>query len=585
MFFGNTNEMQSRKVALYARVSTEHEAQVSALSNQLDWYKPIFEQTPQWKLIDKYVDEGITGTSAKKRKSFMRMIDDAKEQKFDLIITREVSRFARNTVDTLQYTRLLKEYGVEVYFLSDNIRTFDSDGELRLTIMATLAQDESRKTSVRVKAGQQTSMDNGIYYGNGNILGYDRIDKTNFVINPKQAETVKLIYNLYLSGMGTQAICYELERRGIHTATGKTKWYTTVVSNILQNTFYCGIITYHKQYTPDFLTQKKTKNKGVIELTRIKGTHTPIVTEEDFNKVQEIMNQRRTEKKKNRKVQLYGLPSRKSVWSRILLCSCGKRFNQHNENRSDHGYISGFQCYTSANKGSKRERSKRGLSLEGTCDSPYIPIWKLEMMAKRVFSDYINDTKDIVEIAKQMLEKHINDKPVQVDNTELLDRKKHELQIIKNKIDNLIEMRADGDIDKETFRAKKSELENQLSKLQADVNLFIPDIQETNKSEYNIKLSALMEKIEQYTAFQPDGDLNESVIEAFVKRIIVSKDEFKWYLRTNDKSTKYEDEDYENYIQVASFTITIDEAKAYMYAISPRKRVHRWFDLNVSIWV
>ena len=206
-------------------------------------------------------------------------------------------------------------------------------------------------------------------------------------------------------------------------------------------------------------------------------------------------------------------------------------------------------------------------------------------MAKRVFSDYINDTKDIVEIAKQMLEKHINDKPVKVDNTELLERKKHELQIVKNKIDNLIEMRTDGDIDKETFRAKKCELENQLSKLKADVNSLTPDTQELEKSEYNIKLSALMKKIEQYTVFQPDGNLNESVIEAFVKKIIVSKDEFKWYLRTNDKSTKYEDEDHENYIQFASFTITIDEAKAYMYAISPRKRVHRWFDLNVSIWI
>ena len=141
--------------------------------------EPEFHRNSQ-KLFSPYLtaaDEGITGTSAEKRPEFMRMMDDAKKGKFNLIITREVSRFARNTIDTLQYTRMLKEHGVEVYFINDGIKTFDGDGELRLTIMATLAQDESRKTSIRVKSGQQTSMNNGVIYGNGNILGYDRVGK------------------------------------------------------------------------------------------------------------------------------------------------------------------------------------------------------------------------------------------------------------------------------------------------------------------------------------------------------------------------------------------------------------------------
>ena len=149
-----TMEYRNRTVVIYARVSTEHEAQISALENQLDWYKPLLDYHPEWTLVERYVDEGITGTSAEKRPEFMRMMEDAKKHKFDLILTREVSRFARNTVDTLQYTRMLKEHGVEVYFINDGIKTFDGDGELRLTIMATLAQDESRKTSIRVKSGQ-----------------------------------------------------------------------------------------------------------------------------------------------------------------------------------------------------------------------------------------------------------------------------------------------------------------------------------------------------------------------------------------------------------------------------------------------
>ena len=208
-------EYLKRKVVIYARVSTEHEAQISALENQLDWYKPFLEIHPEWTLVGRYVDESITGTSAEKRPEFMRMMEDAKKHKVDLILTREVSRFARNTVDTLQYTRMLKEHGVEVYFINDGIKTF--------------GQDESCKTFIRVKSGQQTAMDNGVYYGNGNILGYDRYeellpDKTKLVefhINPEQAKTVRLIFDMYLDGCGLVKIKDELERRGYKTSQGK----------------------------------------------------------------------------------------------------------------------------------------------------------------------------------------------------------------------------------------------------------------------------------------------------------------------------------------------------------------------------
>jgi len=203
MMYGYNAVAVPKNVVIYARVSTEHEAQLSALENQLDWYKPLLEQHPEWTFVRSYVDEGITGTSAKKRPQFMQMLSDAKNGDFNLILTREVSRFARNTVDTLQYTRDLKKQGVEVFFINDNIRTFEGDGELQLTIMATLAQDESRKTSIRVKSGQQTSMENGVYYGNGNILGYNRVGKE-LVIDPVQAKTVRKIYDWYLDGMGVR---------------------------------------------------------------------------------------------------------------------------------------------------------------------------------------------------------------------------------------------------------------------------------------------------------------------------------------------------------------------------------------------
>src|SRR5574344_3083988 len=193
-----------RKVAIYARVSTEHEAQLSALENQIQYYDDILNKHPDWILYDRYIDEGISGTSIKKRKNFMRMMEDAEAGCFDLIVTREVSRFARNTVDTLQETRKLKKIGVEVYFSEDNIWTFnDDDGELKLTIMGTSAQNESKKISQRVKAGQTITFQNGVFYGNGNILGYDKIGK-DMVINEEQSKVVKLIFDLFLQGLGTQ---------------------------------------------------------------------------------------------------------------------------------------------------------------------------------------------------------------------------------------------------------------------------------------------------------------------------------------------------------------------------------------------
>lgn len=181
------------RIAVYARVSTEHEAQINALENQLEWYKIEGSRHPDWEIVEVYVDQGITGTQAQKRPEFLRMMEDAQKGKFDLIITREVSRFARNTVDTLSYTRELKARGVDVFFINDGINTATNDGELRLTIMSSMAQDESRKISERVKAGQKISREKHVLYGSGNILGYRRENGT-YVPEPEQAETVRLIF-------------------------------------------------------------------------------------------------------------------------------------------------------------------------------------------------------------------------------------------------------------------------------------------------------------------------------------------------------------------------------------------------------
>lgn len=476
--------------------------------------------------------------------------------------------------------KTIEPYGVEVFFINDNIKTFDGDGELRLTIMATLAQDESRKTSIRVKAGQQTSMNNGVFYGNGNILGYDRVDKNTFVINPEQAETVRMIYDMYLSGMGVTKIQYELEKAGRLTATGKERWFASYISHMLRNSFYCGIITYHKEYTPDYLKQKKIKNDGVMEYTQVKGTHTPIVTEEEFARVQEILAQKSIKSGKGKNARKVGHKPHSTVWGRLMICQCGKHFNMHFHDRKDRDPGVDYQCYTSVNRGSPTERKKRGLSVTDACDTPFIPGWKMEMMASHLFKKYICNAEDTLQLAYSLLEQHIDDQEEVPDNSDAIRRKQSEIDKLNKKLANLIEMREDGDIDKEYFRERKKEIEGKINRLAESIKNLTPIPAKDIAGDYSERLSELKKKLGEYTDF--DGlVIPESIVEAFIQKIWVSKDEFRWYLRTNRSGSAEEAE----HIQIGSFTLTLEDAKAYQYSFSTRKRIYNWEDLNVTVWI
>lgn len=624
------SQIKDRNVVIYARVSTEHEAQLSALENQKDWYSPFLEQHPEWHVIRMYVDEGITGTSAQKRPQFMQMISDADTGEFDLILTREVSRFARNTVDTLQYTRQLKAKGIEVFFINDNIKTFDGDGELRLTIMATLAQDESRKTSIRVKSGQQTSMEKGTFYGNGNILGYDRVGK-NMVVNPEQAKTVRMIFDMYLSGAGLRTIQFNLEQAGRLTSMGKSNWHMSNISKVLQNSFYCGIITYHKQYTPDFLEQKKINNFGEIEQTIIKGTHQPIITEEEYRQVQELMAKRRETFTTNVDVGQHkkgmGRKQPMDIWSQLLICECGHSFNRKvwHKSKEKNKIQYGYQCYSSITTGTVSMRLKKGLSIEGVCKSPMIPEWKLQMMAKYIFSKYINNTAEILSLAESMLEKHIDDKEEISDNTDIIEQKTREQTKLYTRLDNLIEMRADGEIGKDMFTKKKAEIENQIAQLQTEINNLQPKLQNgTEDVSHDDKIKVLKYYLEQAVKPNDIDDLPEEIIKAFITKIVVHENSYDWYLRFTpneppkqikiegskratkqgitisslcsslhrlqlakvgiDCTTLMQIQD-STYIKIQEFTLNKETAKSYLYQYSPKNRVHRWTDIKVNVFI
>ena len=516
-----------RKVAIYARVSTEHEAQINALENQIQYYNNILAQHPEWELVGRYVDEGITGTSVKKRKNFLRMMEDAKNGMFSLILTREVSRFARNTVDTLQETRKLKSYGVEVYFTEDNIRTSDdTDGELRLTLMATLAQNESKKTSVRVKAGQKISFENGVLYGNGNILGYDRVGRE-LVVNPEQAETVKMIFNMYHDGMGCKQIAYELEKRGRVTSTGLTHWQSGTISRLLRNSFYCGKIVYRKQYVPDYLEQKKINNYDEVDKIEIMGKHEPIISEELFNDCQRRLDAKTV----NRLRGKHAINPPKSAYARILKCQCGSNFERRKWHKYKDGRIRyGFECYKQKNHGSYRTRLKKGLDTTGCCTTKMFPEWKLKIVAHWLFNDLWKERDKIINRAIEMLNETIKDENV-VDYTDEVKELNKKRKKYEEKLSNLVELRVEGDISKEVYEEKKGAFKKQIGYI--DSELLKRDVKNSAivsnvKTQIQLLTDLLGKKYDVIS-----GDIPEDIVETFIDQIVVRDDYFEWRLRTS----------------------------------------------------
>ena len=517
-----------KNVVIYARVSTEHEAQISALENQVQYYDEIIQRHPDWRLVDRYIDEGITGTSINKRQSFLRMMQDAKAGKFELVITREVSRFARNIVDTLQQTRILRSYGVEVWFTEDNIWTLnDEDGELRLSIMATLAQNESKKISQRVKAGQMISFKNGKLYGNGNILGYDRVGDE-LVVNKEQAETVKRIFELYLQGNGIRKIQDIMEQEKRLTSMGLTSWQAGNISRILKNSFYCGRIEYRKQYVPDYLTQKKINNHGEIEKIYVEGTHEAIITPEDFDTVQKMIGGKSFFKDGKKS---YGKFPAKNTWVKKTRCTCEHAMNRrvaHVAKNGNKSYV--YQCYHQLHTGTPSARQKKGLPIDGVCDNKTFPEWKLEMVGDFIFKRLVKNKQAIYDKAIEMIGGLDASRIERENEIDSIEQKEKEINKLKEKIAVLVDMCTEGDISREVFREKKKNHEKKINNLEAEILKCRQNIQD-NEDEHiaEDRMKSLTDFINM-KAFAKSRKIPSTIIDAYVERIVFDKGDFTWIL-------------------------------------------------------
>lgn len=571
---------RQRSVVFYGRVSTEHEAQLAALENQMQWYEDQAKYHPNWTVLKSYIDRGITGTQAKKRPTFMEMLNDAKYHKFDLIVTREVCRFARNTVDTLVITRQLKEIGIEVYFVEDNIWTMDNDGELRLTIMATLAQEESRKTSERVRAGQKISRDNGVLYGNGNILGYDRLGDT-YVINEDQAETVRIIYDLYLKGNGFNKIVNELVRLKRKDSSGLVRWDATKVSRILHNATYKGYQGYYKSHKNNHLDQKTIVNRDEDTYLYVKGRFTPIISEEVWDKCKALRESKLTLRKTQEgKLERTGTRTSEDIWAKRLICRCGHRMRKDRWHVNKTGLTYGYKCYNVLNNGSKQTRIDAGLDADKYCDMGTIADWKFDLMLHELLKALNLNNDDLIKKAYNQFE---NSYTKETKAARELRDAEAKLRKIRIKLENLTEMRVNGEIDKQEYSSLKAKINGEMLIAEKEIDdIKRVVLEEERKATPLVSIDVFRSMaVEDLDFTKPIR--HSALVNTMIKKIVPNTSlDFKWYLNLYPKRDDAGDEGYK---EVVEFTIDYDVAKDFRNNRGEMLRQNQWKDLTVRVMI
>ena len=476
-------------------------------------------RNPNWTVVAQYIDEGITGTQMKKRPSFMRMIEHAKEHRFDLIVTRELSRFARNTVDALNATRELKQYGVEVYFVNDGIWTMDGDGEVRLTIMASIAQDESRKTSERVKAGQKMSREKGVLYGSGNIIGYDRVDGT-YVINEEQAATVRRIFNLYAEGHGETTVAKMLIEENRKDGGGGLSWTASKVSRVLRKPTYKGYMTYNKSHIDDFLSHNRI-NHSEEDFVLVKGNFEPIVSEKLWETCNQIRSKRAAfVKGKDGRAHKFGVSFPQNKWTKILFCDCGMRFQIEGYDKTANGGKN-MRLICARSKMFKKKDAARALN-GIPCPAPYASEWKLELMAREVFRTVWKENAEDILGLLRMLDANLNTTGTPNDGNQL----ENKLSALNEELDDLVSQRASRSITMDDFLSRSTEINNEIINVES---LLQSSIQE-QRPKARLDMHSIEAALSDDASF-PDGKIEPGFLDRYANRIVKSNNRYIWMLQ------------------------------------------------------
>lgn len=432
-----------KKVAAYARVSTDSDEQLTSYDAQVDYYTHYIQDKPEWDFAGIYTDEGISGLIMKNRDGFNRMIKDALAGKIELIITKSVSRFARNTVDTLTTIRKLKEKGVEVYFEKENIYSLDSKGELMLTLMSSLAQEESRSLSQNVTWGTRKRFADGkVNMAYKRFLGYRKGSDGKPEIDPEQAKIVRRIYNDFISGMPASKIADALTRDEIPSPSGKSHWHPSTVSSILKNEKYKGDALLQKKFTVDYLTKTMKENEGEVPQYYVTDSHPAIIDPVEWDAVQVEIARR-----KNVHTQSYYF----DFASKIRCGDCGGMYGRKvwHSNDKYRKYI--WQCNDK-------------FTGDHICKTPHLDEDMVKAWFLEILEEYISDKVNIAEDLKMLKDScyDIESERKRLANIEV------DLETVATGLKKLIESNAAAEIEESEYRTKYDTYIERFQKLEAD---------------------------------------------------------------------------------------------------------------------
>ena len=483
------------KVAAYCRVSTDRDDQMNSLDNQTSFFNEYIQRNKDWDLVEIYSDEGVTGTSVKKRVQFNKMIQDAKSGKIDLIVTKEVSRFARNTVDTLNYTRELRRHNVGVYFINDNINTLENDGEFRLSIMASVAQEESRKTSSRVKWGMKRQMEKGFCFSPP-MLGYESKDGV-LTVNEEEAKIVRRIFDLYVNErMGTQLIAKKLAEENTPLTKRLKCWSPTAVMRILKNEKYVGDLIQQKTMVVDYLTHKAVENDG--DKLYFRDHHEPIVSREIWNEAQRICESRKSDT-----VEYNPSKHTNRYWcSGKVQCGICKGACVTKTKKAQHGTIRIYRC----------KRTTFYENADGGCtNSSFVDERILCACMQHVLKKIALSAEEIHN--QIVLALNSNDEGNGIANDiKRLEQKAESLNAKKKKMLSLL---VDDVISKEDYQSSAKDIDREIYNIQNEISMLKHS--QNSLAESETHLAKIFEYIKKYVSqLEPTKEIYGNVLERIV---------------------------------------------------------------------
>lgn len=483
--------LKKRRVAGYARVSTDHEDQATSYESQVRYYSEYINGRDDWEFVKMYSDEGISGTNTKLRTGFKAMVEDALNGKIDLIITKSVSRFARNTVDSLTTVRQLKEVGVEIYFEKENIWTLDSKGELLITIMSSLAQEESRSISENVTWGLRKQFAEGkVHFPYTNVLGFKAGEDGAIVVDQDEAKTVRYIFQQALIGKSPYHIAKDLTEQGIPSPSGKSQWNATTIKRMLRNEKYKGDALLQKTYTIDFLTKKKNINRGELPQYYVENNHEAIVDRETFDAVQQVLDNK-------------GRKSSTTIFSSKLVCGdCGHFFGSkvwHSTSKYRRVIYRCNEKYNGSNK----------------CSTPHVTEEEVKLWFVSAVNQLLDNKLEVIDNLSVLLS---------IGSLEVIDEQikvlETEAEVVSQLVANLVSENAIISQDQDKYLDKYNQLSSKYDGIVQEIESL--ELERLKKSKRNKELQDFMEILDKQEGLLTDFD--ELLWETMVESITINKE-------------------------------------------------------------